>query len=175
MLTLSFPPYRFAEFFQGCCAGYLFITRKDEATHNGLLALACLCFAVLVYVNVRDAGVPPVPTQGPIFTGAVYALACGGTFLSRLLESRLVVRLGDASYSLYLLHWPALLLLMHHYGRGKAPLLAAVAVALALGCIAASLVCYYVVETPARRRIRGLLPARAPAWEAAMHVKAGNR
>jgi len=95
---------------------------------------------------------------------------------------RPVVWLGDISYSIYIVHYPVLLVLRHGAERAGYPaisqpeilritmFLAGIAVA-----IGGAAVLYYLVETPARRRLRnlfGTIDAR-PSGIAAMPARAG--
>jgi peptidoglycan/LPS O-acetylase OafA/YrhL len=80
----------------------------------------------------------------------VAVFARGGGHLSRLLAARPLVFLGEASYSLYMVHC----IVMAHLFHRRADLgldgwhLAAVGIAAAVGVAVA---CYLLVEDPARR------------------------
>ena len=68
--------------------------------------------------------------------------------MARVLTTRPMQWVGDASYSLYLWHWPVLILGAAYAGATVSPLESAglVTVAAALGCLS-----YYLVEAPFRR------------------------
>lgn len=99
----------------------------------------------------------------PIFAALVLVLAAGRTFASPVLDHPWLVSLGDATYSLYLLHWIPRQILLHVYGRTPAsggPQFWWSVAAIVL-CVAASLVTYRAIELPAQRWLRGRRPARA--------------
>ncbi len=110
------------------------------------------------------------PILAPLFALVVTSAACcSGRF--RILESKPLTLLGDASYSLYILHVP--LWSLYAYVLGKLSLtfdaLAPIIVFVA-GMIAVSAVSYVYFEVPARRAILRLLgkrPATHPARAAA--------
>ena len=97
-----------------------------------------------------------------VFPGANALLPCAGavlliisnsselTYIGRLLASRPVVAIGLISYSLYLWHWPVLVLMKHYFiseGVGIRLRL----IALSLSTVLAVLT-YFCVEVPIRRR-----------------------
>jgi peptidoglycan/LPS O-acetylase OafA/YrhL len=88
-----------------------------------------------------------VPVLG---TALLIAAEGGGTALSprRLLTNVVARRLGDWSYSLYLWHWPLLVVTAQYAGR---PLRLAENLMLAVVAVAASAATYYAVENPMRR------------------------
>jgi peptidoglycan/LPS O-acetylase OafA/YrhL len=91
------------------------------------------------------------------FTMVITGLSCGDNFLSPMLDHPMLVFLGEASYSLYIIHWiPLVALDLMQYEKGGWPgdltILAIIA-----GIILLSGVCYKYVETPARKAIRSNL------------------
>ena len=72
------------------------------------------------------------------------------TWFTKLLSTRLFVYLGDISYSLYLLHWPYLVIAKQKFGDEDRVVLAAV-----LLSILSSIVMYQFVENPFRRKSWG--------------------
>jgi peptidoglycan/LPS O-acetylase OafA/YrhL len=110
-----------------------------EILNNGLLALP---FAVLIA-----------------------RLASAMNPLSSLLASRPLVRLGDASYCLYILHLPlepavlAINAQTMHFSQASWGFVAEAVVF----CVAGSLVVFHMIEDPYRRRIREYLRKRVPA------------
>jgi len=96
------------------------------------------------------------------FAVLIAALASGATVLAR----PALVRLGEASYSLYILHLPAGAFLMPLVsdGLGFAPISWAYLVSIVAGCTAISLVAFALVEEPYRKQLRQRLAgARTPA------------
>jgi peptidoglycan/LPS O-acetylase OafA/YrhL len=92
----------------------------------------------------------------PFFALIIYTLAAGTTFATRFLSHPWIVRLGEASYALYLLHSIPrnLLPLVLPPDASRATTISLSLLAI-VGSIAASLLVYTWVETPARRWLRG--------------------
>ena len=114
------------------------------------IGLSAICLAAVAFD-------PKTPFPGwaallPVL-GTAAVLAAGverdDVGVSRLLGWRPVTWVGDVSYSLYLWHWPVLLLGRHSVADWPAwsGSLALVAVSVALAAVS-----YHVVETPFRRR-----------------------
>lgn len=116
----------------------------------------------------------PLTYALPLF-GLIAALACGETAAGRLLASRPLLLLGEASYSLYLAHWPILFALLLAFGVDPAPvapiwwaakpatLPAPLALLALLSAIALSIVLYLYVERPARRWLRARPWLKSPS------------
>ncbi|AMD84987.1 hypothetical protein SAMN05444369_1174 [Capnocytophaga haemolytica] len=97
----------------------------------------------------------------PLFPGVSSLLPCGVVALLIFVNDRehavkrffslpLVVWIEKLSYSLYLWHWVFLAFLWYIYGKAELPALhLAIAVVLTFGC---SVLTYYLVEQPIRRR-----------------------
>jgi hypothetical protein len=113
-----------------------------------------------------------VPVLG---TAALLAAGCGGrrVGVARVLTTRPMQWVGDASYSLYLWHWPVLVLGAAYAGATVSPLESAglVTVAAVLGCLS-----YYLVEAPFRRPRAGWAgPGRGLLlWPAAVGATAAS-
>jgi peptidoglycan/LPS O-acetylase OafA/YrhL len=155
---LSFNPLvRIPEFLVGLFAGRLFLLRKTDAKFATPLTL---CGAVIVATLTALVGKIPnalisAGFLSPAFAAIIYGLALQPRW-SWFLGSRWLMLLGEASYSLYLLHSLVIsrvfdaLAFLPHWMR----------VAAALGAsIGAALVIYLVIEGPARRALR---PRRGP-------------
>jgi peptidoglycan/LPS O-acetylase OafA/YrhL len=99
------PLVRLPEFLMGMCAGMLFLRNACPRK----LATALVLAALLGITGVAwiSPGIPyPLLHTGllsGVFAALVYGLALGPSW-TNLLKSRPLVVLGDASYSLYLLH-----------------------------------------------------------------------
>ncbi|MCY4746994.1 acyltransferase family protein [Pelomonas sp. UHG3] len=112
---------------------------------------------------------PLLPSFGP-HPGPAAWLVCVATLVVLLrqhpglpswLPTRLLARLGDISYSLYLVHWPVIVFMRHAWVGRDADLpwplrVAAVGVSLAL-----SVVLYRCIEDPVRKSAWRFTPARA--------------
>ncbi len=128
-----------------------------------LLGAAGLVAVVAAAVSVGAATDPGNAWRIPLAVLGTVALVAAGTGGSargtgRLLAARPLTWLGDRSYSLYLWHWPVLVLGAPH---GTAALLGVAA--------ALSLVSYQLVEQPLRRgRLVGRGTRALVMWPAAM-------
>lgn len=151
--VLSFNPLvRLPEFLVGMFAGRLFLAR--EADHKSGTPLI-LCGAVTVSTLTVLVGKIPNPLisagfLSPAFAAIIYGLARQPRW-SCFLGCRGLVLLGEASYSLYLLHSLVIasvfnaLAFLPHWMRVSAAL---------GGAIGSALVVYLVIEGPARRALR---------------------
>ena len=168
------PLLRFGEFVAGCLAGQYFVRSRGlaafagsglwatAAARNGVVAASLLL--VTVRVMMPDYTGPSANTwlldvalKYPFyilpFAAIIVAVASGPTFLSWLLALPWLVLLGEASYSLYIIHWSGQTFLrMGFLGSLGTPLVHALFL---LGTVAASVFFYRVVEVPWRRRLRG--------------------
>ncbi len=109
-----------------------------------------------------------LPVLAPLFTLIVLSAACRG-LNSRFLQSRLLVTLGDASYALYILHFPLWALyrdLLRRLGLNATGVPAVVAFIALM--ISVSVISYRWFEVPARRAL-----LRFSSRHAAMKVSAG--
>jgi peptidoglycan/LPS O-acetylase OafA/YrhL len=81
----------------------------------------------------------------PVLAGVIWAVSARSTWLSRGLSGSWLVALGNASYAIYLIHGPVLLLFLHFgwVSRVVYP------VYLAL-CVGLSLLSFFYFETPVR-------------------------
>ncbi len=157
------PVLRLPEFVIGMLAGLHFATRRpDESgarfTYFGIGALA-LCLAASA---TTPASLRPFVRAGaldPLFALLIYALAVGGGPLAALFSRRALVLLGEASYALYILHWPLWDWLTRLSGLSTAQARTSWAFYLDyLGIvIAVSVLAYWTVERPARAALRGRL------------------
>lgn len=167
------PLLRCSEFLAGCVAGQGFMLMRAEGmpalqTDRGRNTLVVLC---LVAIAARIA-IPGYSGPSSLlwlldgafkygafilpFVGLIVAVASGRTWLSPLLERPWMVLLGEASYSLYIIHWSVVTVLhLKLLGAlGTPPVHAAALIATVL----MSVVCYRRVEVPWRRRLRGTPP-----------------
>ncbi len=156
----------------GIAAGRLFLLRRRGlARLRGRRRWAELAAALAIAATLAVAASPvPVPFPlvhggllAPFFAAALYALAvaAGRGPISWPLSTGFAVRLGEASYALYILHVPLHDLLARLAGfigwRPGALLFFTVYLALAIG---ASVVVNLTFEVPARRVLRRWLGAR---------------
>lgn len=132
-------------------------SRVWELAAGGLLALAPLTLtgraaaaaaatgvaAILVSAAVFDAGTafPGSAALLPVVGTALVIAGCGDSSvngIARVLGWRPLQALGDASYALYLWHWPILVFFKYQFGESLPVHLGVIAVALSLVAAAAS-------------------------------------
>jgi peptidoglycan/LPS O-acetylase OafA/YrhL len=161
------PLVRFPEFVIGIVAGRWFLERgaiQDSARWAvasmaalGVIVVTLGCASHIPYIVLHNG------LLDPAFVLLIVSLATGAGPLARGLATRPLVALGDASYSLYLIHVPLLIMWAkaayvlvgpRFYGT---PLYTAMFFPIA---IAASLLCHRYVELPGRTRVLALLRGR---------------
>ena len=162
------PWLRLPEFLIGAATGILFLRHRQEgasrrggaflsyfATIGILVALACL------------SKVPwPVLMAGgltPLFCLLIYALAKEESVLQRFLSAPLIVLLGQASYAIYILHWPIMqyieLLLLRLHVQVNPEWAVLLHGGLTTICVVPlSILVFWYIEEPARKRIRAWMP-----------------
>ena len=97
----------------------------------------------------------PVALFLPFFTLIVFCVARYRTLLSRFLSTRVMVLLGEASFSFYMLHYFVIEFLSQDMDTYNTPVAIAYALFLLAISIGISLLAYFLIEKPARRLIRG--------------------
>jgi peptidoglycan/LPS O-acetylase OafA/YrhL len=150
---LSFNPLaRLPEFLVGVFAGLLFLSaRNNRRLATPLVVLGV--FVVVALVLVADRIPRPLISAGflsPAFAAIIYGLALRPRWAA-FLETRTLVLLGDASYSLYLLHSIVIPRVFEGTPSLPWPLRATLAF---LAAVAASLLSYLLVEVPCRKLLR---------------------
>jgi peptidoglycan/LPS O-acetylase OafA/YrhL len=172
------PVAHLGEFVIGVTAGLAFMRRRSASVlgSTALERTAWGGIAMLAVVAASTDWLPyPLCHNGllaPLWASLVLGLATSRGRVARLLGSRPMVRLGEASFALYLLHWP--LIGYHELARGflriRQPGLSSPAwlqaALLLVVAVLASLFVFHRVEQPARRIIRnwasGVLSSAAP-------------
>jgi len=154
------PLARLPEFVLGMACGFLFLrSGKESKLALPLFLSGIAAFAVVVYFGA----VIPYPILhtallAPAFAAIVYAFALRPKW-GAILENRLLVLCGDASYSLYLLHSMIIGMYFHNMTgqlRYQTPLGVLAFVILA---VTISALVYRFIEEPARRKLN---PRRKP-------------
>src|SRR5579859_1440768 len=151
--VLSFNPLvRLPEFLVGMLTCRLFLARRGTAkSASSLIVFGAAGFLCVVLLAPRIPN--PMLSAGllsPAFAALIYGVACQPKWTSFLRAGWLVL-LGDASYSLYLLHS----LIITRVFDSFPSLSWSMRVALSLaGAIAASILAYRLVEEPSRRFLR---------------------
>ncbi len=176
-LVYKMPFGRVFEFFIGCCAGEIFLLCRpkildDRGGRDGLLALGLFGVLGVIAATMKHLPLTEVlywyALYTPFFALIIVVLGSGPTFLSWLLERPIMILLGEASYSLYMIHWIAILILNHlsdlDHPNAKAK---ALSIGAAVLCVAVSVLCLKWIETPARTFLRSgeKRPVRGPMAE----------
>lgn len=168
-LAFEFPPARVNGH------GRQGFTARDRKIALGVGSAA---LAGILVMMVAVNGYSPFLYYGGIallslLTGAlIITLADGRSPLARFFALRPLVWIGKLSYSIYLWHYPLLLLINPQNFTGETPWFAYVGQALVI--LAASAISYYVVETPLRKgaigkAIKGIREKQFTAGEYALH------
>ncbi|SMG57969.1 acyltransferase family protein [Paraburkholderia susongensis] len=149
-MTYSMPITRLAEFVMGIAAGvgYLRLRANGRSWHAAGTVLAGVASIALVTLSVWRPLAPSFFLDAPWFAALILGLALMERPVLGILSWRPLVRLGHASYSLYLTHLPiALLALTLGFGQSNGWIVI-------VFCVVVSLVCFKLYEEPMRRRVR---------------------
>ena len=122
------PFYRICDFFAGYFVGYLFVYTKNHKKHSRFLKLniftVSIIEALLLSILFGSQFILPLDLYWwvTIITQLisalviyVFALSYGG--LAKFLSTNKLVILGEASYSLYLIHFLVLFLIIPHLSK----------------------------------------------------------
>jgi len=154
------PVHHFGDFTMGIAAARIFgwlELRRDRVRLAPVLYLPAIVFGagLIAYPRVLDGTYLDLNTAlRPLNAIALIGLALGGGLAAKALSIRVIEYLGEASYSMYILHVP----LLWWYGNGGfkrmhlAPLPAAVLYGVAV--VIAAVLSFEFVEKPASRWIR---------------------
>ena len=178
------PIFRLPEFIAGCIAGQLFLMNDDKALNfkelvfgselkrNIVIIVSAIWFFTRVYTTGYDGtnqtywlidnsvkfSILLLP-----FAGIILALSTGETFISKFLRLPFLVRLGEASYALYITHWTFISV----YSLGflpksfQSPFMAIIFMVLT---VLFSLWVYKNIEIPMKNKLRGeKLPKPPPS------------
>ena len=149
--TFYLLPTRVWELGTGCLLAVSLSHQSPRSSHFGIIAFAGLGVVIASYLFVDKLSA----WLGLSVVGAALIIAFGQTGIcNKLLSRRSLVHIGKISYSLYLWHWPVLVLarttgLLSHGPWGNVLLLVTTYI-LALGT-------YQLIEKPTRRR-KGIIP-----------------
>jgi peptidoglycan/LPS O-acetylase OafA/YrhL len=152
-----FPPLRLGEFVIGMCIGLLLLRPEPllRSSRKANLLLGFCTVALLLLDRVPHLTLNPFVVGSeayllfvPVLALTLVALVSGLTVLTPVLENRFAILLGEASYSLYLVH--GFFVPGPHSGRLTYILSLA-------GSIVSSIILYWFLERPARRIWRQVL------------------
>ncbi|WP_044042364.1 acyltransferase family protein [Caballeronia insecticola] len=158
-LVVALPLLRIAEFVLGVGAALVFLSLRERRAGRHALGLTsvCVALAALIVLAAWHPFSPVFYVEAPFFALLILGLALLERPVLGLLNARVLVRLGEASYSLYLIHVPiAYIALLAGFDRANGWMVLAFA-------IWASVAVFRFYEEPMRRAIRTRLTgASAP-------------
>jgi peptidoglycan/LPS O-acetylase OafA/YrhL len=154
------PVHHFGDFTMGIAAARIFgqlELRRNRERLAPFFYLPAIVFGagLIAYPHVLDGTYLDLNTAlRPLNAIALIGLALGGGLVARALSIRVIEYLGEASYSMYILHVP----LLWWYGNGGLKRLhlapAPAAVIYGVGVLIAAVLSFELVEKPASRWIR---------------------
>ncbi|OYQ43959.1 acyltransferase family protein [Flavobacterium aurantiibacter] len=154
-LTFYMLPSRAWELaFGGILATVSIDSEKIRPAISNLLAIAGLLFILSSYFLTTAGGISIVSFFPVLGTVLIILFAKSDHGLGRILSTTPMVYIGKLSYSLYLWHWPIIVLLKSHLKFQIAEETAIIS-ALAL-TILFSLISYYFIETKTRTSAKGI-------------------
>ncbi len=149
-MIYAMPVTRLAEFVMGICSAlfYQHLQAGAGSQHVRGQALVTLALTGLVGLSAWRPVSPSFFLEAPFFAALILGLALLERPVVGILSWRPLVRLGEASYSLYLTHMPiALWSLMIGFGRSNGWIVI-------VFCVLVSLLCFKFYEEPMRKRIK---------------------
>ena len=157
--ALSYQPFgHLAEFLLGICTAHLYLIHAKSPCWSAITrrlspVAALLAASSFLAIPVFSLEIPvPYLQHGllvPIYSVLILAFASGSPVIAKLFSRNGFVILGEASFALYLIHMPLLMLLrrpMQTHPYVTPPAFALIAIAL-------SVASFYYLETPARHWI----------------------
>jgi peptidoglycan/LPS O-acetylase OafA/YrhL len=154
---LYFPLLNLPQFILGVAIGYFFLViRCSDRMHAGFFfgGLAILC--VVLVAETRTGWIAESATLCVIFGSIIFGAAGMKGFMRSLLSASPLILLGEASYGIYILHFP-IWLWWNHYTRIVYQLgwpSSADFGAYLLLVLSASIAVLVFIERPARRTVR---------------------
>lgn len=143
-----------------------FVTTRTESRYGLpilLMGFACLC---ILFMHLTTMGIDTRHPPTMLALAATFGLIVAGGVLSerhfRFSPPRLLLLLGDASYSVYLVHSAALSLLAAIYVKWFRDALPPAILYIGAGTIAvtAGVICHLILERPLLRFVRSHRPKR---------------
>lgn len=144
------------EFWTGICLFYFWRQHRLKYSVEGDIAalLSTLCYCAFIWLHIPDYVAFPIG-----FSLLIYALSRDSWILGRLLELRVLIHIGEISYSTYLVHyfikdWVKFLAVRPGVPAGLAFTIYIVVTGIM------SLILYRFIEVPGRRYVRSLVNRR---------------
>ena len=172
-LIRNFPPMRCFEFASGIGCGIFFLSQPQRSERSRAFDTMVELLSILVlilffyfsnrlglYRHEQSAGISAgfnywyrFSGAAPIFVFLIFTFARSRGWGAQFLSSRLLVYLGEISYSFYMVHI-SVLLVVARYDRIEGSWVTPLQIACCLGLsIAASSMLYHLVEVPFRKAI----------------------
>ncbi len=157
------PLVRLPEFLLGMGAGMVFLRARSQPRSWPVLAGLGLLVIGVIFQRWIPYPVMHSGLLGPAFALLIYGFAARPVW-SGLLAAKPLVLLGEASYSLYLLHVFPIALMVFAFHLDQSPHLAFVIGLYLVAVLLASIGVYLGLENPLRKRLRpSHLPQPVPA------------
>ena len=111
-LSFFFTPFRAWEILVGCIlATQISLGNSIKPLLRDILtALGAIVLLASSFFLESPESFPGVTATIPVAATGILLILCPGTRIGQLLEYKLLTRLGDISYSLYLWHWPIMVI-----------------------------------------------------------------
>jgi peptidoglycan/LPS O-acetylase OafA/YrhL len=151
--VLNYSPIHVLSGFLIGMATYKFLPKIRSITVRPLTGF-CVAFAVVFWAKGSS---PPVEIGLLLFAILIATLTEPRDFLSRVLSLRVIVYLGEISYSLYMVHWVVRVIVrngLQILGVLNSLPSALVVSAYVLGTLIAAVASYHFVELPGRALLR---------------------
>lgn len=161
------PLVRLPEFLLGVVAARLFLDERGPPRVPATAWLVALASLVVVALGLVPYALWHNAFLAPLFALVVVALASGPTTVGRALSCRALVKLGEASYALYILHVPLLYWIAGVGERRTGEKVLerpAVALVSLVVIVALSRLVFVAVEAPLRRWLRRAGERAAPPF-----------
>jgi peptidoglycan/LPS O-acetylase OafA/YrhL len=162
-----FPVVRLPEFLLGMGAGFVFLrTRANQRVASPLITAGLMAIAMVAVLSDRiPYAIIHTALLSPAFAAIIYGVAMRPRWTS-ILENRVLVLFGDASYTMYLIHVTIVFNFFRtQTGTSLNTSFVGLAECLAI-VLAISILIYRFIEQPARRKLRPK-PVAKPAVAAA--------
>lgn len=181
---LYFSPYlRIGEFILGCIVAQLYLLLEKKPVTHGEWQLGMILQTIAIVTTVAIVAIMYADSYAPTFLVKIrlnfgvapsvalliFCAARYPSWLSRFASSRPMIKLGDASYEIYLIHIAAFIvvakLAQPFFGSSPDTIASMVRFSLGLGLtLLISLCLHTYFEVPVRRWLRGLWGPSSPRF-----------
>lgn len=170
-LFMFMPVFRIPEFIAGMALGRMAILRGKSVVPRRPSAVALVALGLILLIEANSDERPAIICAGamtPLFALLIWTLATPRAWLGRIVAWSPLVLLGEASYAVYICHWPLFtwfaramaLVWPRGFGPGNAPTGFGVLLFMIIALLAFCIAVFLLLETPARNKIRRALDPR---------------